>query len=143
MLVREVMTREVVTCDADETIATAAKRMLDEGIGSVLVTTGGDPVAIVTETDVLRAGAITGEPLGEIPIRPVASHPLITVAESATVRTAVARMVERDVKKLPVVDGTDLVGILTRSDIVAHHSDFIKEAHQLDAMSDRWESGDG
>ncbi|WP_435064192.1 CBS domain-containing protein [Halobaculum sp. EA56] len=139
MLVRELMTREVVTCEADETVGTAAERMLAEGIGSVLITRDGNPVAVLTETDVLRAGVATGDPLDAIPIPRVASHPLVTTRGDATVRAAVRTMLDNDVKKLPVVDGTELAGILTRSDVVAHYSDFIKEAHQLDAMADEWE----
>ncbi len=140
MLVRDLMTREVVTCDAGKTVHTAAARMLDAGVGSVLITKGGTPLAILTETDVLRAGVITGRPLDDVPVDKAASHPLQTIAPDATVRSAVNRMNDGGIKKLPVVTDTELVGIVTQGDIVAHYSDFVREAHRLDADATHWES---
>lgn len=134
------MTREVVTCDAGATVHTAAARMLDADIGSVLITKDGTPLAILTETDVLRAGVITGRPLGDVPVDKAASHPLKTIGADATVRSAVEQMNDGGIKKLPVVEDTELVGIVTHGDIVAHYSDFVKEAHRLDATASEWES---
>ena len=141
MLVEELATREVVTCDAEASLLPAVERMLDAGVGSVIVTRGGDPLAICTETDVLGATAATGRPLDDIPIRRVASHPLVTTTSDATVRGAVRTMTDEGIKKLPVVDGTDLVGIFTQSDVVAHYGDVVQEAHRLDAEADAWSSG--
>ena len=140
MLVRDHMTREVVTCDAGVTVRDAAERMLDTGIGSVLITKDGTPLAILTETDIVRAGVVTGRALDDIPVDKAASHPLQTIAPDATVRSAVKRMNDGGIKKLPVVTDTELVGIVTHGDIVAHYSDFVREAHQLDASASQWES---
>jgi CBS domain-containing protein len=140
MLVRDLMTREVVTCDAGKPVHTAAARMLDAGVGSVLITKDGTPLAILTETDVLRAGVITGRPLDDVPVDKAASHPLQTIAPDATVRSAVNRMNDGGIKKLPVVTDTELVGIVTQGDIVAHYTDFVREAHRLDADASHWES---
>lgn len=140
MLVRDLMTREVVTCDAGVTVQDAAEVMLDADIGSVLVTKGGTPMAILTETDIVHAGAVTGRGFDDIPVDKAASHPLRTVAPDATVRAAVGRMNDRGIKKLPVVEDAELVGIVTHGDIVAHYSDFVREAHQLDASASEWES---
>ncbi|MFC7095812.1 CBS domain-containing protein [Halobaculum marinum] len=139
MLVEQLMSREVVTCDAGGSLHAAVEQMLEATVGSVIVTRDDAPVAILTETDVLRATAVTGRPLDDIPIRRVASHPLVTTSPRTTIRNAVGTMTDNDVKKLPVVAGTDLVGIITQSDIVAHYGDFIREAHRLNAQADAWE----
>ncbi len=135
------MTRELVTCDAGASLRPAVERMLDADVGSVIVTRHSDPLAICTETDVLRATAATGRPLEDLPLRRVASHPLVTTTPGATVRRAVRTMTDNGIKKLPVVDGTDLVGIVTQSDIVAHYGDFVREAQRLDAEADAWNAG--
>jgi CBS domain-containing protein len=56
------------------------------------------------------------------------------------VRHAVDRMHEEDVKKLPVVDSLEVVGIVTRSDVADHVSAVVREAHALDDQRDRWEA---
>ncbi|QZX99196.1 CBS domain-containing protein [Halobaculum rubrum] len=140
MLVRDLMTREVVTCDAGVTVRDAAERMLDTEIGSVLITKDGTPLAILTETDIVRVGVVTGRALDDIPVDKAASHPLETIAPDATIRSAVKRMNDGEIKKLPVVEDAELEGIVTHGDIVAHYSDFVREAHRLDASASEWES---
>jgi CBS domain-containing protein len=143
MLVSDVMSTDPVTCGVGASLETAARRMLDRGVGSVVVLSDDDPVGILTETDTLRAGVLTDRPFGEVAVREVASGPLVTVTGSATVRKAVDRMHEEGIKKLPVVEDRDLIGIVTRSDIAAHYSDFVREAHEIDSQRDRWEARRG
>lgn len=142
MLVSEVMTEDVVTIEMAHTLGDAVERMLEFGIGSVIVTRDGDPAGIVTETDVLISGHESGEPLDAISIGAAMSHPLVTVAPDATVRAAVDRMREARVKKLPVVDGLDLVGILTQEDVVFAHPDLMKEATHHGERRAEWDVGD-
>lgn len=57
MLVQELMTTDVVTCDADATLRQAVGLLLEHGVGSVILTSDeGNPTGIITETDALRAG---------------------------------------------------------------------------------------
>lgn len=144
MLVSELMTEDVVTIDVDRTIGDATGLMLEFDIGSVVVDRGGDPTGIVTETDVLAAADETGRPLGSIPIEAAMSHPLVTVSPESTVRAAVERMREERVKKLPVVDGIDLVGILTHTDVVDAHPVLLQEAIHHEERRAEWDDpGDG
>lgn len=140
MLVADIMRTEIVTCDVDASLRGAGRRMLDEGVGSVIVTRDGTPLGIVTETDALQAGVATDRPFGDIALGEVASHPLLTTTPDATVRKAVERMREEGVKKLPVMEDMELRGIVTRSDVTAHYGDFIREVHELEGMRERWEA---
>lgn len=140
MLVEDLMTTDIVTCDVDSSLQTAAVRMLEHGVGSVVITSEGSPFGIVTETDALHAGAATDRPFGDIAVEEVLSHPLVTTTPDATIRKAVNQMKDNDVKKLPVVEDLDLVGIITRTDIVGHYGEFIREAHAIDDQRERWEA---
>jgi CBS domain-containing protein len=140
MLVRDLMATDVVSVDRDASLETAARAMLSAGVGSVLVTVDGTPAGIVTETDALAAGSETGDSFADIDVAAAASAPLVTVQPSITVRAAVERMREADVKKLPVVDGMDLRGIVTLSDIALHVPDLLREAQELEAQREGWES---
>lgn len=142
MQVRELMTREVVSVPMDASLAAAVKLMLAERVGSVIVTRDSDPAGIVTESDAMRAALEADASLEAIQIAWVASSPLTTIAPAQSVRTAVDRMIDADVKKLPVVEDFELVGIITLSDVAWHYSDVRKEAADLFARRRKWESDD-
>lgn len=131
MLVEEVMTTDVVTCDVDTSIRTAAELMLEHRIGSVVVCHEDTPTGIVTETDVLHAGYVTDRAFSKIPLKPVTSHPLITIEHGATLRRATDKMKRENVKKLPVVEDMDLVGIVTTQDVIRHYPDLKAEVHKV------------
>jgi len=140
MNVDEIMVESVVTCPASTALDRVVERMLAERIGSVVLTNEGTPSSIVTETDVLLAGFKTDRCFSEIPVKPVASSPLITVSPDTTVRMAVDRMREEGIKKLPVREDLDLVGIVTKSDIVAAQPDMLDEALHNEERQAAWES---
>lgn len=142
MHVHELMTTTVVTAPADSPLERAVERMLAERVGSVVVTRGGDPAGIVTETDAMHAGAATDRPFAEIELWEVASSPLQTVTPSTTVRDAVGQMQRHDVKKLPVVEQLELAGIVTVTDVVYAHSDIVSRAADAASRRERWETDD-
>lgn len=136
MLVRDAMTTEVVTVEADASFQQAVGRMLREGVGSVVVTRDGDPAG--AETDALTAGYLSERPFTAIPVSKAASGSLVTVSPSATVRKAVDRMREHDVKKLPVVESMEIVGILTMTDVVRRQEELIDEVVGLERSRQGW-----
>lgn len=140
MLVEDLMTTDVVTCEYEADLQTAVVRLLEKRVGSVIVMLDGDPTGIVTETDALRAGAAANRPFSEIPVDKVYSSPLVTVPEGVTIRKAVNRMKENQIKKLPVVDGIELKGIVTTSDVALHHDDALKEAHEIEERREKWKA---
>lgn len=139
MLVRDVMSRDVVTCDMDTTLQQVVEKMLHHDVGSVIVTRKGEPTDIVTESDALQTGYATERPFTEIPIETLTDGAIVTIVPDATVRRAADRMIDEQVKKLPVVDGLDLAGIITHTDIVHHLTDLREEAIRLAEAHYDWE----
>jgi len=133
MRVSELMSRELVTVPLGATMKGAAGQMLQNDVGSVIVLNEGTPVGIITEMDALRVGYAANRPFEEVSVRAVMSRPLKTIEPNKTVRTAISRMRRERVKKLPVVTGFDLVGIITMSDIIFNHGELITEARKLEA----------
>jgi CBS domain-containing protein len=138
MRVRSVMSADVVTADARETVRDAVGRMLDEGTGSVVVEKDGDPAGILTKVDVMRVGHEHDRPLSEIPVYAATSRPLVTVEPSATVRAAAAQMFDRGIHHLPVADGLEVVGVVTATDVLAARDDLLAEASETDERRDEW-----
>ncbi|WP_396611983.1 CBS domain-containing protein [Haloferax sp. S1W] len=140
MRVDEAMTDEVVTVDEATTVSDCARAMLTNGTGSVVVTVDDDPAGIVTESDILWAGVAMDDCLSGIPTRTVMSHPIKWIRPTATVRTAAERMREEEVKKLVVVSDSEMVGIITVSDIGYHVSDVARGVTDAMGLKKRWES---
>lgn len=111
--VAEEMTTPVRTVDPNLAIADAARILWDERIGSLLVDGG---TGILTESDVVRGVAADMDP-STTPVRELASEELITIPADATVRDATVRMTDHSIKKLPVVQQGEVVGIITTTDI--------------------------
>jgi len=139
MQVRELMSTEVIAVDIDTTVADAVDRLLEAGVGSVIVVDGdGNPVGILTESDVLRAARESGSPLGDIDVSDVGHRPVVTTTPSTAVNTVARQMADDGVKKVPVLDGLDLVGILTLTDIVWELSSLQGETTAIEAVHDEW-----
>jgi CBS domain-containing protein len=126
------MQTDLVVCDAEESVRAAVEAMLRNHVGSVVVLADGNPAGLVTETDVLLAGYATERSFSEIPVETVMSRPLVTVAPSKSLRTAMGVMKDESIKKLPVQDGLDIVGMLTMTDINERYGEIVREIHAME-----------
>jgi len=111
MKVREVMTRRVIRAEVDTPVADIARLLTENHISAVPITDkSGAVVGLVSEYDLLaKKGLVAGE---------IMTADVITVSEEANVDAVQHLLVERRVKRVPVMSGQELVGIVSRSDIV-------------------------
>jgi CBS domain-containing protein len=117
MVLREIMTSGVITADEADEVLKVARLMRDRGVGSVVICDPeGAPAAMITDRDVAVRVAADDRSLGE-PAGRHASRPLIVGSPEMDLEEAAARMVQHRVRRLPVVDGGALVGIVTLDDI--------------------------
>lgn len=137
MKVREVMTTPAETVSADETLHDAIGQMLTHRIGSVVVVDAG-LVGILTRSDALRAAYYKGQALDELPVKVGMSRDVVTTKPTTSVQFALETMEDNDIKKLPVVDGLDLVGVVTVTDIARHHPKRALETRQSIKRRDEW-----
>ncbi len=117
MLVRDVMRKNVVVGKPNVTIREASQVMGDMHIGSLVVREKDDIIGILTERDVLIAVAKGINP-EETLVTEIMSKKVVTIESDKKLDEAVDVMVKNKIKKLPVVEGKKLVGIITASDIV-------------------------
>jgi CBS domain-containing protein len=117
MVVREIMTPGVVTADADADVLEVAQLMRDHNVGSVVICDpDGGPTAMVTDRD-LAVRVVADERSGSESIGDHVSRPLVTGEPEMALEEAAALMVQHRVRRLPVVAGSELVGIVTLDDI--------------------------
>jgi CBS domain-containing protein len=124
MSVGEVCTREFVTVRKDESLATAAKLMLDEHVGMALVVDdpGASPVPIgvVTDRDVVRCLVRNDGNLNDVLVRSALTPEPLVLLEEDDVAQAIDRLRARGVRRAPVVDRHGvLIGVVSVDDLFA------------------------
>jgi len=113
------MTKKVRTVGINSSLMEAVRKMNKFNIGSVVVvdTDRDRLVGILTERDVLKSIESYSE-LSAIRVKQVMSQPLVTVDAQANIEEAARLMTKKSLKRLPVVENSRLVGIITSSDIM-------------------------
>jgi len=140
---RDIMTADPITASPDMGVTEAARLMVDKGIGALPVVEGDQLVGLVTEGDLIMQDVKLEYPTyiqlldGFIMYPPSTTHfehelkkavaatlrdvmtpDPITVQADISVEDLATLLVDRDVSRVPVLDGEDLVGIVTKSDVL-------------------------
>jgi CBS domain-containing protein len=121
--IREVMTSNPRTIEADKPVADAAKLMRDEDVGLAPVVEGDRLVGTLTDRDIAIRVVAEGKDPASTPVREVASTDVVTVTPEQNLDEALSLMAQHQVRRVPVVeqDGR-LVGVVAQAD-VARQSD--------------------
>ena len=134
---QDVMNKDVVTIEADETVIGAAKMMARENISSVVIVEGGRVAGILTETDLVRRVNDDQYDLNTTQVCRVMSSPVVSIAPGESVLRAGEVMESNHIKRLPVLSNDRLVGIVTQTDMVRVLTSFGMRHVVSDIMSDR------
>jgi CBS domain-containing protein len=114
---REIMTSSVVTALPKTSAGDVARQMRDHNVGSVvIVEPDGLPVAMVTDRDLATRVLADGQDPAD-PVALTATRPLVCGDSEMELEEAAALMVQHSVRRLPVLDGGELAGIVTLDDI--------------------------
>jgi len=118
---REVMTPDPACCQATDSIVRVAQFMKTEDVGAVPVVESLSTrklVGIVTDRDIAVKAVASGRSVDSTTVKEVMTTDVVTCREDEDVDKAVARMAERQVRRLPVVDaGGTMRGIISQADI--------------------------
>jgi CBS domain-containing protein len=114
--VASIMTTDVKTIGTAKPLVECIKMMKDANIGCIVVIDEGRPVGIFTERDLVRRMAEKLENLGSM-MAQVMTKPLFTISPTASVWDALIQMGRHDIRRLPVMEGRKLVGIVTERDV--------------------------
>ena len=117
MTISDVMTKSVISVDASMTINEAAKMMEDARVGAVIVMENNIPVGIVTDRDFAVKAVAHAYPIST-PVKQIMSSPLFSISPNDSIRTASDLMHDRGIRKLPVIENENVIGIITSTDIV-------------------------
>ncbi|PIW31707.1 MAG: signal transduction protein [Nitrosopumilales archaeon CG15_BIG_FIL_POST_REV_8_21_14_020_37_12] len=111
------MNKSVIAVDASITINEAAKMMEDSKVGSVIIMENNLPIGIVTDRDFAVKVAAHAYQIST-PVKQIMSSPLIAIGPEETVWMVSDLMYTRGVRKLPVIENDQVIGIVTATDLV-------------------------
>ncbi len=115
---RKVMVEKVVTVEPSATLKKAAELMNMHEIGCLVVVHSGKPVGIITERDMLKRVICESRESETVRVIEIMSKPVITASPNMRAGDATKLMLERNIKKLPVVENGQLVGLVTLTDLL-------------------------
>ena len=116
MLVKDVMTKDVITIDSNQTILDAYKLYRDNKVGSIVVTDSERCIGILTERDLIEKAI--DKDLKTTFVKDIMTSDIRTISPSENLETASEMMEKFKIKKLPVVYNDNITGIITINDIV-------------------------
>lgn len=131
MIVKEIMNKEVEKMVSKTTILEAAQRMKEKDIGYVLVVDGSKLVGIITEEDIVEKVVSEGKEPKETTIDEIMVRDVIHVESGRSIEDAAQLMTENKIKKLPVVENKDLLGIVTAQDMIAAEPKMMEQLGEL------------
>jgi CBS domain-containing protein len=132
MLLRDIMTEHVVTASPATPVHRVAELMRDRNVGSVvLADDAGRPVGMITDRD-LTITVLAGRGDGGAAAEQCATSPVVTGEADMALEEAAGLMVGHRIRRLPVMDGESLVGIVTLDDIAVRTGN-LEVAQQMTA----------
>lgn len=124
MKVSEIMTRDPKTAQLDSTLEQIAALMKDEDVGAIPILDDDDElVGIVTDRDIVVRCVAEGKEASDTTVEDILSEDLATIEPDADVQQAARLMADKQIRRLPVVQERELIGMVSIGDISVKHED--------------------
>ena len=120
LIVSEIMHKNITSVKATTSAQGCAKKMTKERVGCIIVLDNKDPVGIITErgfADLVKKGNFDCK---KVQAQDFMTKPLITIKSTSSYMTAMRKFEKEDIKRMPVVDKTGVIGLLTLKNLVSH-----------------------
>ncbi|MEM5799574.1 MAG: CBS domain-containing protein [Candidatus Aenigmatarchaeota archaeon] len=132
--VKDVMNPKVIVAKPQATIKEAAEIMSQLRIGCLLVMDDDKVVGIVTESDIIGKIVAKKKDPERVTVDEIMTKNIISTTPDETLDDAAEKMVENKIKRLPVLDGGKLVGIITATDLISFEPKMIETLSELFSM---------
>ena len=117
VIVKEAMKTNLAKVEPNMTVLDAAQLMKKRKIGNVLVVEKKQPIGILTESDILKKVVAEGKNAKDVLVKNVMSTPIIVIDPYVSLEEAMKTMGKCNVRRLPVIENNELIGIITQKDI--------------------------
>ena len=129
MSVREIMATDIEVVDRNDNLRTVEERMTTKQLRHLPVLEQGEVVGIVTQRDLFKAAMSSAMGYGakaqqaylqSVRVKEIMVYPVVTVAPDTSVAAAADLILTKGIGCLPVVEGTQLIGIVTKTDLLRY-----------------------
>ncbi|QZY29186.1 CBS domain-containing protein [Nocardioides coralli] len=115
---RDVMTKGTECADVGDTVTEAARRMRELGVGALPICGDDNRLkGMITDRDIVLKCVAEGMDTTEMKVADYAGDEVVTIGADDSIEEALATMSNAGVRRLPVIDGHDLVGMISQADI--------------------------
>ena len=121
MKVSEIMSKSVISVDSEDTLQMAAQRMREADVGCLPVVHGQDLEGVITDRDIVLCSVAAGSDPKQIRVAQCEHPSAWCVDPDEDIEKAADVMKEHRVRRIPVVKGTEVVGMLSLSDMARRH----------------------
>ena len=112
------MTTLIITADADTLVADAAKLMAVEDVGSLLITKADVLAGMVTRREVIGAQLLSKGSYQSLCVEDIMVTPVVTIGPDADIGQAISLMNHTGRRRIPVIEGSDIIGLVSATDII-------------------------
>lgn len=117
ILVKDIMSRPVLTIDLNSSVDRAGKMMAKARNDSIIIVKDKKPIGILTDSDLIKKVIAKNVKPSLIKVKNLMSEPLVSVTPETTILEASRKMKKSNIKRLPVISDGKLVGIISTTDI--------------------------
>ncbi len=117
MKIKEIMTKSIASLNGDDTVEQAAHLMKEHNIGSIPICEGEKVIGIITDRDIALRSVAEGENFKRQNVRKVMTSNPVLGTPDMEVNDAARVMSERQIRRLPIVENDNLVGMISLGDI--------------------------
>ncbi|WMJ80606.1 CBS domain-containing protein [Clostridium sp. MB40-C1] len=124
MKIKDIMTKTVASVNPEDSVERAAKVMREYNIGAIPVCNGEEVVGILTDRDIVLRSSADGQNANNQKVRGIMSSNPVLGTPDMEVKDAARIMSERQIRRLPIIENRNLVGMVSLGDIaVQPHAD--------------------
>ena len=118
--VRDIMEKNVITIDINETANNAANQMKENDISFLVIIENGKPVGVVSERDFVQKLCINNENSSDVKISDIMSYKFRWVNPTTKIEDAIQKMLNNNIRRLLILDDEKLVGVITQTDLASY-----------------------
>ena len=118
--VRDIMEKNVITIDINETANHAANQMKENDISFLVIIENGKPVGVVSERDFVQKLCINNQSSSDVKISDIMSYKFRWVKPTTKIEDAIQKMLNNNIRRLLILDDEKLVGVITQTDLASY-----------------------
>ena len=118
--VRDIMEKNVITIDINETANYAANQMKENDISFLVIIENGKPVGVVSERDFVQKLCINNQNPSNVKISDIMSYKFRWVKPTTKIEDAIQKMLNNNIRRLLILDDEKLVGVITQTDLASY-----------------------